>query len=59
VNITVKTSKDTGFLPLFAPASVKLPTRRKARSTRIKVGDKCARGCDRSADGKELHVGKR
>jgi len=53
LNITVKTSKDTGFLR-YAPASVKFADAQKGTFDQIKVGDQMRARGDRSADGKEL-----
>ncbi|HEV2992693.1 MAG TPA: DUF5666 domain-containing protein [Candidatus Angelobacter sp.] len=52
-SVTVKTSKDTGFLR-YAPDSVKFADAKKGTFDEIKVGDQLRARGSRSADGKEL-----
>src|SRR5437588_1173111 len=52
-SVTVKTSKDTGFLR-YAPDSVKFSDAKKGTLDQIKVGDQLRAHGNRSADGKEI-----
>ncbi|HEV3039567.1 MAG TPA: DUF5666 domain-containing protein [Candidatus Angelobacter sp.] len=52
-SVTVKTSKETGFLR-YAPDSVKFADAQKGAFDQVKVGDQLRARGTRSADGKEL-----